>query len=310
MTRKLPPFAAVRAFEAAARVGSIKEAANELHLTASAVSHQIRALEDYLDTALFRRVGNRIELTLTGRAYSAKLTTLLDAFDETTRSVKDAGRRPFRVHCTPGFAARWLVPRLDRLSFGDKVRISVSNGAPSTDFASNNADVVIQWADEPVQGVITEPLMQSARYPVASPATVGKLGLHKPEDLCRATLMHDETMDAWGEWFASAGVEPPIFPCGPTFPNCELATTAAEQGQGVALAYDAVVRATLESGILVRLFDAITMPFVMYSVAYPRSRTDDPMVREFSEWIHAEAHAAGVAAHDGQYRSSAEGLRV
>lgn len=296
MTRKLPPLAAVRAFEAAARKGSVKDAAEELCLTASAVSHQIRALENYLDTALFTRSGNRVELTLTGRAYAHKMTALLDLFDETTRSVKEAGQKPFRVHCTPGFAARWLVPRLRQLAFGDRVRISVSNGAPSTDFASNGADVVIQWADAHIPGVVTEPLMQSARYPVASPALKEREKLRKPQDLRRTTLMHDETMDAWEEWFEAAEIAPPAFPKGPTFPNCELATTAAEMGQGVALAYDAVVRGTLENGTLVRLFDTVTMPFVIYSVAYSVARKNDPMVREFSDWLHAQVQADGVSA--------------
>ncbi|SIS95557.1 LysR family transcriptional regulator, glycine cleavage system transcriptional activator [Roseivivax lentus] len=305
MSRKYPPFAAVRAFEATARNGSVKGAAEELFLTASAVSHQIRALETNLDTDLFIRTGNSVELTLTGRAYARKMTALLDLFDETTRTVKEAGQKPFRVHCTPGFAARWLVPRLNDLAFGDRVRISVSNGAPSTDFSSNGADVVIQWADAHVPGVITEPLMRSARYPVASPALREAQNLRKPEDLQRATLMHDETMDAWEEWFAAAGVAPPAFPRGPTFPNCELATTAAEKGQGVALAYDAVVRGTLEDGALVRLFDTVTMPFVIYSVAYKIARKNDPMVREFSDWLHAQVAAEGVAAERGLAQSNA-----
>lgn len=305
MSRELPPFAAVRAFEAAARKGSIKDAAGELCLTASAVSHQIRSLEKYLDTALFHRKGNRIELTLTGRAYAGKLTTLLDLFDESTRSLKEAGRKPFRVHCTPGFAARWLVPRLGDLAFGDRIRISVSNGAPSTDFSSNRADVVIQWADAKVPGVITEPLMQSARYPVASPMLKASADLQQPKDLQRATLMHDETMDAWSEWFEAAGLRPPVFPRGPTFPNCELATTAAEKGQGVALAYDAVVRGTLNNGTLVRLFDTVTMPFVIYSVAYLSIRKEDPMVREFADWLHGQVKSDGVAARKGDVRTQA-----
>ena len=109
MGRKFPPFAAVRAFEAAARHLSFKAAAEELCLTPSAVSHQIKALEAFLDTALFERTGGRISLTLTGRGYAGKMTGLLDAFEDSTRSVKEAGARPFRVLCTPGFAARWLV---------------------------------------------------------------------------------------------------------------------------------------------------------------------------------------------------------
>lgn len=288
MGRSLPPFAAIRAFEAAARHLSFKKAAKELCLSPSAISHQIRALEEYLDTKLFEREGNAIALTLTGRGYAGKMTGLLDAFDETTRSVREAGQRPFRILCTPGFAARWLVPRLGRLSFGNRVRLRVSTGAPSTDFASNDSDVVIQWADDPTPGVVTEPMMESQRYPVISPALRKREKVARPEDLLRVTLMHDEVMDAWGEWFEAAGIAPPQMPRGPTYPNCELATTAAEQGQGVSLAYDAMVRGTLESGRLERLFKAVTMPVVIYSLAYPASRADDPMIGQFRAWIFGE----------------------
>ncbi|MDU8913641.1 LysR substrate-binding domain-containing protein [Aestuariicoccus sp. MJ-SS9] len=288
MGRKLPPFAAVRAFEAAARHLSFKQAADELCLSPSAISHQIRALEEYLDTKLFERQGNAIDLTLTGRGYAGKLTGLLDAFDDSTRAVREAGERPFRVLCTPGFAARWLVPRLDRLSFGDRVRLRVSQGAPSTDFAANDSDLVIQWADDPVPGVVTEPFMTSMRYPVISPELRDRENVQAPEDLLRQRLMHDEVLDAWGEWFESAGVAPPSGRRGPVFPNCELATTAAEQGQGVALAYDMMVRGTLASGRLVRLFDTVTMPVTIYSLAYPGARAADPMIRAFRDWIFEE----------------------
>jgi len=298
--RKLPPFAAVKAFEAVARHLSVKDAAEELCLSPSAVSHQIRSLEEYFDTALFERKDNQLKLTLTGRAYAGKMTTLLDTFDEATRGIREAGHRSFRLLCTPGFAARWLVPRLDRLSFGERVRLRVSDGAPSLDFAANDADLVVQWADDTLDGVVTEPLMKSGRYPVISPELKSREDVQSPEDLCRVTLMHDETMDAWDAWFAAAGVTSPPFPRGPIFPNCELATTAAEKGQGVALAYDAVVRSTVEEGRLVRLFDAVVMPFVIYSVAYPKARRDDPMIREFSEWIHKEVELAGASANSAK----------
>lgn len=295
MGRKFPPFAAVKAFEAAARHRSFKKAAEELCLSPSAISHQIRALEEYLDTALFERRAGTVELTLTGRGYAGKLTGLLDAFDETTRLVRDAGKRPFRVLCTPGFAARWLVPRLGRLSFGDRVRLRVSVGAPSTDFSTNDADLVIQWADDPVPGVKTEPFMRSHRYPVISPDLLEEETVRTPEDLLRLRLMHDETADAWDEWFEAAGIDPPEFPQGPVFPNCELATTAAEQGQGVSLAYDAMVRDTLASGRLVRLFEAVTMPIVIYSLAYPAARASDPMIREFRNWMFGEIRQENLA---------------
>ena len=292
MGRQLPPFAAVKAFEAAARYKSFKKAAEELCLSPSAISHQIRTLEEYLDTALFERDGNRMGLTLTGQAYAGKLTGLLNFLDDTTRAVRQAGERPLRVLCTPGFAARWLVPRLPSLPFANRVHLRVSTGAPSLDFASNDSDVVIQWSEAHVPGVKTEPLMQSSRYPVIAPGLQEAAGLTRPEDLLRMTLMYDETDDAWMEWFAQAGLSPEAMPPGPVFPNCELATTAAERGSGVSLAYDAMVRDTVESGRLVRLFDTITMPSVIYSVAYADERRNDAMIRQFRDWIFAEVEAA------------------
>jgi LysR family transcriptional regulator, glycine cleavage system transcriptional activator len=295
MSRSFPPFAAVRAFEAAARHLSFKQAADELCLSPSAISHQIRALEEYLDTALFERSGNQMKLTLTGQGYAGKLTGLLDAFDTTTRSACNEESRTFNILCTPGFAARWLVPRLDKISFGDRVRLKVSIGAPSTDFTTNDSDLVIQWSDDPTPGVKTEKLMVSKRYPVICPILKAKKNIRKPEDLSRVPLMHDETADSWKEWFTSVGVAPPPMPCGPVFPNCELATTAAEKGQGVALAYDMMVQDTLLSGRLVRLFQAVTLPKLIYSIAYPEANSKDPMIQAFRDWIFAEVQTQNSA---------------
>ncbi|SFE65043.1 LysR substrate-binding domain-containing protein [Roseivivax sediminis] len=293
MGRKLPPFAAVRAFEATARHMSVKAAAEELCLTPSAISHQIKALEGFLDTQLFERAGNRLALTLTGETYAGKLTNLLDTFLEETDAVREAPR-PLRVLSTPGFAARWLVPRLPRLSFARDIRLRVSNGAPSLDFATNDADVVIQWSDRPTPGLRVEPLMASARYPVISPTLCERENVRHPEDLLRLTLFYDETDDAWPEWFAEAGLAGVELPPGPTYPNCELSTTMVEQHQGVSLAYDAVVRGTITSGRLKRLFDVTTLPMSIYAIATPEARADDERIAAFRYWLRAEAEAEGV----------------
>jgi LysR family glycine cleavage system transcriptional activator len=286
VARRLPPFAAIRAFEAAARHLSVKAAAEELCVTPSAVSHQIRALEDYFDTALLIRSGNRLSLTLTGEAYLGRMTSLLDDLDDASRELR--GRRDLRVLTTPSFAARFLVPRLSRFEHGHLVRLRVSEGAPDTDFAGNDSDVIVHWGDSPIPGVVVEPLMDSARFPVTSPEFRDREGLETPEDLLRVTLFHDEVMDAWPEWFRRAGLAPPEMPRGPHFPHCELSCTAAEQGQGVALAYEAVLRDTLRAGTLVRLFDAVTLPITIYSVAYPVARSGDPLVNAFRDWLFAE----------------------
>ncbi len=293
MGRTLPPFAAVRAFEAAARHLSFKAAADELCLSPSAVSHQIRFLEEFLDTRLFEREAGRIKLTLTGEAYAGKLTGLLDRIDQTTRDARTRSEDTLRVLSTPGFAARWLVPRMNRFAHPEALRLRVSVGAPCTDFRNNDADVVIQWSDASEAGLSVEPLMRSGRYPVISPALRREKRIERPEDLAGVTLMHDETMDKWAEWFAIAGVVPPHFPGGPPFPNCELATTAAEQGLGVSLAYDLMVRDTIAAGRLERLFDEVTMPFVIYSVTVPETRRDEPLIAAFRKWLFAEVDADG-----------------
>ena len=293
MGRKLPPFAAVRAFEATARHLSVKIAADELCLTPSAVSHQIKALERFLDTQLFERSGNRIALTLTGAAYAGKLTHLLDAFVEETEAAREVPRI-LRVLSTPGFAARWLMPRLPKLEFAQDIRLRVSNGAPSLDFATNDADVVIQWSDRPTPGLLVEPLMASARYPVISPTLRERERVERPEDLLRLTLFYDETDDAWPEWFAGAGLPGADLPPGPTYPNCELSTTMVEQHQGVSLAYDAMVRGTIASGRLERLFDVTTLPMSIYAVACPKARADEPRMAAFRRWLRTEAESEGV----------------
>jgi LysR family glycine cleavage system transcriptional activator len=293
--RQLPPLSAIRAFEAAGRRLSFTAAARELCLSQSAVSHAIKALEDHLGRPLFRREGNRVALTEVGLSYLAEVSTLLDGLDASTRRV--AGRppdAPFVVHCTPGFAARWLTPRLRRAPGHRRIAITLSEGAPSTDFASNGADVVIQWASDEVPGVVTEPLMQSARYAVAAPEVAARIT--RPEALLGETLLYAEVADAWAEWFVRAGVAVGALPPGPRLPNCELSLAAAERGQGITLAYDAMARGSLETGALARLFDTEIPAMTIYSVAYPRRHAQCPEIRAFRDWVFAEVAAQGTLA--------------
>ncbi len=293
--RQVPPFPALRAFEAAARHLSFRAAADEICVTPSAVSHQVRTLEEFLGTPLFRRDGNHIALTRAGETYLGELTAILDRLDICTRQVaRSVAGGPLTVTCTPGFAARWLVPRLTRCPAHDQIKLEVPDGAPSTDFARNGADLVIAWGAPSVPGAVVEPLMQSGRYPVCSPHLKARAGMQRPEDLLEQTLLHDKVMDAWNKWFRLAGVSDPELPCGPRLAHCELTLTAAERGQGVALAYDAMARGALRAGTLVRLFDVTVPPITIYSVAYPKTRRGCPRIRAFRDWIFAEVAAEGT----------------
>ncbi|WP_347537527.1 LysR substrate-binding domain-containing protein [Roseovarius sp. CAU 1744] len=302
--RRLPPFSAVKAFEAAARHLSFKAAAEELCLSPSAISHQIRALEDYLATALFRREGNRISLTGTGRSYAGRLTQLLDHLDDSTRSARSASQGQFlRVLSTPGFAARWLVPRMANFEQAQAIRLRIAEGAPSTDFATNDADVVIKWRDEAEEDVDVVPFLHSARYPVVSPALLEREAISHPRDLLHLTLFRDEVDDQWPEWFRAAGVMAELTEGDPVYPNCEYASTAAEAGLGVSLAYEAVVGPTVAEGRLVRLFEATTIPFTIYAIATQKARRNDPLIAAFRDWLITEAsnhHSTGASIHAAQ----------
>lgn len=297
--RRLPPFSAVKAFEAAARHLSFKDAADELCLSPSAISHQIRALEDYLATALFVREGNRIALTGTGRDYAGRLTQLLDHLDDSTHAARSgADGRTLRVLSTPGFAARWLVPRMGAFEHCHAIRLRIAEGAPSTDFATNDADVVIKWRDAPEDGVDVVPFLRSARFPVASPALVARERITHPGDLLRLVLFRDEVDDQWQAWFRAAGVVAELSDGDPVYPNCEYASTAAEAGLGVSLAYEAVVSATVAAGRLVRLFETTTIPFTIYAIATKAERRNDPLIAAFRDWLLAEAGESLRAAPD------------
>jgi LysR family glycine cleavage system transcriptional activator len=194
-----------------------------------------------------------------------------------------------RVLSTPGFAARWLVPRMSRFEQAQAIRLRIADGAPSTDFATNEADVVIKWRDDVEDGVDVVPFLRSSRFPVVSPSLLERENLSHPRDLLRLTLFRDEVDDQWPEWFRAAGVVADLSEGDPVYPNCEYASTAAEAGLGVSLAYEAVVGPTVEEGRLVRLFEATTLPFTIYAVATQATRRDDPQINAFRDWLLSEA---------------------
>ncbi len=296
MKRKLPPFKAVRAFEAAARHLSFKAAAAELNVTQSAISHQVKCLEEYLGVLLFVRQPAGVELTAPARLYLHDLTSLLDNLDTCTQTIcREEASGPLAIQATPAFAARWLVPRMDRFNrrFPD-IELQVSTALPPTDFSRGDLDVVIHWGDEPVPGVVIEPFLTSRRFPVCSPALLDYgPELDCPGALRQFTLLRDVVADGWEAWFESAGGETTGPRGGPRFEHCELVLTAAEQGQGVALAYGALIENELADGKLVRIFEAETSRRLIYSIAYLESRRNVPKIAHFRDWIFDEIAAAG-----------------
>ncbi len=288
MRRRLPPFAAIRAFEASARNNSFTVAADELNVTQSAISHQVKRLEEFLNIPLFVRAPQGLSLTPAGQDYLGELTGILDRLDASTRHLCHPDQPELlRIRATPSFTTRWLLPRMNRFqSDYPDLDYEISIGFPPTDFSQGDVDVFIHWGADPVVGARVEPFFKSARAPVASGEFLRNAPrIKRPIDLLAVTLLHDKVLDGWSQWFESCGVVPPATQRGPRLAHCELVLQAAEAGQGVALPYTALIQPELESGRLVRLFDQETPPVIIYSIAYQECEANDPKIRAFRDWI-------------------------
>lgn len=301
MRRKLPPFPALRAFEAAARLGSFRAAAEELCVTPSAISHQVRKLEVFLGHALYDRDGHVTLLNAAGQAYLDRVTPIMDDLEARTADLFGRGTDTIlSVRATPSFLARWLIPRMTSLCAETGLDLRLSAGLPPTDFSSGDVDVIIHWGAEPVTGVVVEPFLATPKIAVAAPTLLSRMGRPAtPHDLAGYTLLRDEEADCWAEWLAGAGATGVDPSRGPVFAHCELALTAAERGQGVALAYEALVIDDLAEGRLVRLFPHRTREKLIYSVAYPEAVRRNRHVRAFRDWLVGQTRASSALADAG-----------
>lgn len=258
----LPPMNALRAFEAVARLGSVSRAGDELHVTHSAVSHQIRVLEEWIGTPLLHRNARGIALTAEGRALGNVLTPSFLAIAEQAGSLRRRrSKAAITVGCIPSIAARWLVPNL--ASFTEAypdMELSVQYAAASQKLSLGDLDVLITLGRDETPGVRNMPIFSRANRPVASPAYLARVGpLTEPAAIARADLLHDETKTAWEDWFRTAGVAAPLPLSGGVFQDFNLLATAVIAGHGVALCPTEVFRAELRRGDLVIVSDISTL---------------------------------------------------
>lgn len=292
MKRKLPPFAAVRAFEAASRHRSFKGAAAELHVTQSAISHQVKGLELFLGAMLFRRHRHGVELTPIGIDYFHDVGAILDELDASTERIKAVdGADRLSVCATPAFLSRWLLPRMRGFARAyPKIELQIAVTTEPTRFPKDGVDVLIQYGQDPEPGLRVAPFLTSARFPVCSPALLeAGPAIRKPEDLFRTTLLRDLVGDGWTAWFECAGSKMLPAVKGPLFAHCELTLRAAEEGQGVALAYGALIADEIAEKKLVKLFELETPPKVIYSLTCPERWMNRPPIAAFRNWVFAEA---------------------
>src|SRR5215475_6402210 len=305
MAERLPPLTAIRYFESAARHLSFTKAALELHVTHSAISHQVKALEEWLGVPLFRRMNRTIVLTEAGQAYMRPVREAFDRLAEASRVLRAREQGgSLTLSVMPSFAAKTLVPLLGtfrRLHPDIDVRISASERL--VDFAREDVDIGIRYGRGNWPGLRIDRLAAVTLLAVCSPKLLaGPLPLSTPADLLQHTLMHDSDWpeSMWARWLAAAGVKAEKLNSSLSFNYSSLMIQAAIDGLGVALTEEALVRDDLANGRLVKPFD-IDMPSeYAHYVVTPEATAERAKVRAFREWLLAEiaASEAPPAAED------------
>ncbi len=293
MLRHLP-LSSLRAFEAASRTGSFRAAAGELGLTPSAVSHAIRALEDSLGVALFRREGRSILPTQEGERLAHHVERGFGELRLGLGAVTARGTQLLRLHAAPSFAAQWLVPRLSRLleeAQGLEVRIAAGTDYPR--FLADEFDAdIIYGAPSPAyygrQKLVTLPLGTEVVTPLCAPALAPRI--RDAQALMGHALIDSTSKKVrWPEWFAANGLIAPE-PRGPRFDRSFLSLRAAADGLGVALESTRLAERELAEGTLVRplLGVAEDVTYTGHYLVFPQDRRYARGVRRFAEWMAGE----------------------
>jgi LysR family glycine cleavage system transcriptional activator len=290
----LPPLGALRAFEVAARHLSFTRAAAELHVTQTAISHQIKQLEEHLGVPLFRREPRRIVLTPDGHAWAQELRAIFSRLHDANRRLRArrAERPVVAVSVIPSFGARWLVPRLGRFlarHAGIDVRISASEHL--VDFAVEPIDVGIRYGSGAYPGLVVDKLADDALVVVCAPPLQRRLA--RPSDLARHVLLHDDDAGAWGRWLRARRVRGVDARRGTILTDSSMLVAAAVEGQGVALARRSLALDELAAGRLVLAFPHIRPAPTgrAYFLAAPRENYARPDVAAFRTWLLGEAAA-------------------
>lgn len=264
----LPSLPSLRAFDAAARTGSFRAAAEELRVTPTAVSHHIRNLEKHLSVQLFDRVGRSVTLTTDGRRLAAATGQAFGLLEDTVSSFQRSTRNVVRVAAGPIVTARWLMPRIsDFWNSHPDIELEVVPSYKPHRLHWGNADIIIRWvrlADVP-RG--TPLLLALQPIAVASPDFISREGpFTQPADLLRCPILHQRDHWGWLDWFTAMGVEAVEQLRGPVFEDANVLLRGAVEGQGATIGWLPLVEHDLAEGRIARLFDEVITPTHGYVV--------------------------------------------
>jgi LysR family glycine cleavage system transcriptional activator len=292
LRRFLPSHAILRSFECAARQESFTLAAEELHLTQSAISRQVKELEQAIGTDLFRRVGRRVVLTDAGRNHAAELAVDLENIRQTVFRAIAAGDQgaSLRIAVLPTFASRWLIPRLPEFaSLHPNVTINLATRLKPFDMAKQRFDIAIHfgtddWPDTKMLRIFEEEMIA-----VCSPEFQARHGVFDANRLDALPLLHLETRPlAWSKWFGEFGIKDRQVWAGQQFDQFSMLIAGAMASLGAALLPRYLIESELQSGSLIRLGDQSLQTKNGYFIVTSAGH-NQPHIEAFSKWIKCAA---------------------
>lgn len=295
MSFGLPPLNTLVAFEAAARLQSFAKAARELCITASAVSHRIKLLEQHYATPFFIRNKQNLTLTREGTVFLESVLDALLILRSASSRLQQEATQTIRINVSTALANKWLAHRLD--GYYEKhsdARLEIRAVHHSAlnqlaDLRSGEVDVAIRYGKgDDWPGLKKTRLLPVKVFPVCNPAYKTRHKLKTPRDLANATLLRSPR-DPWDHWFNSAKLKNPPTPAGTEFSDAGLLLSAAIGGQGVALARDVLAEEDIAVGRLVRVSDHSLPSELAYYALYPQKKTLRPEVEAFIAWLVAES---------------------
>lgn len=288
----VPPVASLQAFEAVARRRSFAIAATELHLTASAISHQVARLESQLGVRLFERSAHGVRMSTAGELYLSRVSGALSAIAAATDDLRQGVSNSLYVHSAPSLASLWLMPRLRAFAQAyPDISLNLSAAHTQSDFALGQADIDIRYGVPQWPDLVVEPLFEERIVPLASPAFIKEHRLKRPEHLLGVPLIQSTvSMVQWPEWFAAFASKHAPDRFAVRFDRAQMALDAATQGLGVALESTTNAAGHIAERKLRPVFSLEkAIKIKAHFAVYPARHAKRPPVEAFLTWLHQEA---------------------
>ena len=303
MAHPLPPLAALRALEAAARLENFSRTADEIHVTHGAVSHQVKSLEAFVGVPLFARRGRGVVVTADGRVLAAAIRTALAQIGDAAQAIRRRGNaNRLSISVIPSFGSRWLMPRIVGFMAAHPAwTINIDSSPSLVDFTRDDVDVAVRFGRGHWPNVHSEHLMADEYILVASPRLNGGRLPKRIRGLADLPLMRADA-EPWSAWCAAAGVDRPLPTTGIDYEDMGVMLQGAIDGHGAMLTRRSIAATELAKGTLVQLFDVAVTADAAYWIVWPADRAPSGRVLAFRDWLLAEAARDAAAPRAGSPR--------